>query len=290
MGLRAKFNLVVLAACAAGFLVAAIVLYRVSQDNARSEVLQNARIMMTAADAIRNYTSTELASLLPQETRTGKFVPETVPAFAAQTNLKQLQGAFPGFAYREAALNPTNPANRAYDWEADIIRTFREKADLTELVTERDAPSGRLLHLARPITVNDAACLNCHGAPANAPISLLRSYGTANGFGWSMKETIGAQVLSVPMTLPLQAAHAAYLTSLAIVLVVLAVVVVVLNLLLHYLVIAPVGRVSAVAEAVSLGDENVETYVKPGNDEISRLSVAFNRMRESLKQAMTLLK
>jgi HAMP domain-containing protein len=30
--------------------------------------------------------------------------------------------------------------------------------------------------------------------------------------------------------------------------------------------------------------------LKPGKDEISKLSVAFNRMRESLKHAMEMLK
>jgi methyl-accepting chemotaxis protein len=49
-------------------------------------------------------------------------------------------------------------------------------------------------------------------------------------------------------------------------------------------------KVSAAAEAVSLGEENVAFYVKPGKDEISALSVAFNCMRESLKQAMDMIK
>jgi protein-histidine pros-kinase len=49
-------------------------------------------------------------------------------------------------------------------------------------------------------------------------------------------------------------------------------------------------RVSATADAVSLGDENVERFLKPGNDEISSLTVSFNRMRESFKQAMAMIK
>ena len=57
-----------------------------------------------------------------------------------------------------------------------------------------------------------------------------------------------------------------------------------------YLVITPVKRVSAMADAVSLGDENVEPYLEPGNDAISSLSVSFNRMRESLKHAMATIK
>jgi protein-histidine pros-kinase len=111
-----------------------------------------------------------------------------------------------------------------------------------------------------------------------------------NGFGWKLNETIGAQILSIPMALPLKLATDAYITFMAVLLVIFAVAFVVLNLLLHYLVIEPVKRVSAMAEAVSLGEEDVETYLKPGKDEISSLSVAFNRMRESLKHAMDMIK
>jgi methyl-accepting chemotaxis protein len=289
MGLRAKFNLVILAAFAVGFLVAAVVLYRVVDDNARNQVLQNARIMMTAANAIRSYTTNDLDPLLPQE-RDGRFVAETVPAYAAQKNFKQLQDAFAGYAYREAALNPTNLVDRAHDWEADIIRMFRDEPARTELVTVRDTPTGPLLHLARPITVRTEGCLSCHSTSYDAPQALTRTYGTTNGFGWKLNETIGAQILSVPMALPLKVARDAFVTFLIILVLMFAVVFVVLNLLLHYLVVAPVKRVSAMAEAVSLGEENVESYVKPGKDEISTLSVAFNRMRESLKHAMEMLK
>jgi HAMP domain-containing protein len=289
MGLRAKFNLVILAAFAIGFLVAAAVLYRVVNDNAREQVLQNARIMMAAANAIRTYTSSNLVPLLPQE-RDDKFVAETVPAFAAQRNFKQLQDSYPGYVYREAALNPTNLVDRAYDWEADIIRAFRDEPARAEVIIERQTPTGPLLHLARPITVKSRACLSCHDTSYDAPQALTRTYGTANGFGWKLNETIGAQILSVPMALPLKVARDHFITSLAALVLVFAIVFVALNLLLHYLVVAPVKRVSAMAEAVSLGDETVEPYVKPGKDEISKLSVAFNRMRESLKHAMEMLK
>ena len=46
MGLRTKFNLVILAAFAVGFVVAALVLHRVFNDNAREQVLQNARLIL----------------------------------------------------------------------------------------------------------------------------------------------------------------------------------------------------------------------------------------------------
>jgi HAMP domain-containing protein len=289
MGLRAKFNLSILLAFVVGFGIAALVLHRVFIDNARNEVLQNARIMMTAADSIRKYTADDLVPLLPTD-RDGKFVPETVPAFAAQTNFKDVQASFPGYTYREPALNPTNLTDRAQDWEADIIRLFRTDSSKKELTVERDTPIGQTLNLARPITITEQACLTCHSTAAAAPASLIQSYGGANGFGWKIDETIGAQIVSVPMTVPLKVARDTYVTFLIILVAIFAIIFVILNLLLHYLVIAPVKRVSAMADAVSLGDENVETYIKPGKDEVSSLSVSFNRMRESLKHAMDMIK
>jgi protein-histidine pros-kinase len=289
MGLRAKFNLVILVAFAVGFAVAAVALNRVFINNAREHVLDQARLMLTTANAIRSYTVRELVPLLPKE-HEGKFVPQTVPAYAAQKNFKDVQAAFAGYSYREAVLNPTNLSDRAHDWEADLINVFRNEPDKTELTIERDTPVGPTLNLARPIAVRNEGCLACHTTPATAPPALIRSYGSVNGFGWKMNETIGAQILTVPMAVPLKLAREAYVTFMIILVTVFAIVFVVLNLLLHYLVVVPVKRVSAMADAVSLGEENVESYVKPGKDEISSLSVSFNRMRESLKHAMDMLK
>lgn len=289
MGLRAKFNFAILVAFAVGFVIAAVVLRSVFVDAARDQVMENARVMITAANAIRKYTADDLVPLLPME-HNGKFVAETVPAFAAQKNFKDVQSAFAGYGYREPALNPTNLSDRAQDWEADIIRLFRDDAAKKEVVINRDTPIGPTLNLARPITVTDAACLICHSTSAAAPAALIQSYGTANGFGWKLNETIGAQIVSVPMAVPLKAARDAYTTFLIILVAIFAIIFLTLNLMLHYLVITPVKRVSRMADAVSLGEENVESYIKPGKDEISSLSVSFNRMRESLKHAMEMIK
>jgi HAMP domain-containing protein len=288
MGLRAKFNLSLLLAFAVGFGIAAVVLHGLFISKARDEVMQNARIMMTTANAIRKYTADDLLPLLPME-HDGKFVPETVPAFAAQTTFRDVEAAFRGYSYREPTLDPTNPTDRAVDWEADIIRYFRNSGSKNELVIERDTPIGRSLNLTRPITITDKACLLCHDTAAAAPAALIKSYGPTNGFGWKLNETVGAQVVSVPMEVPLQAAQKTYLTFLAILVGIFATIFLILNLLLHYLVIMPVQRVSAAADAVSMGAENVESYIKPGKDEISSLSISFNRMRQSLEKAMAMI-
>ena len=91
------------------------------------------------------------------------------------------------------------------------------------------------------------------------------------------------------MDVPLRIARSTYLLCLSILAGVFAVVMVILNLLLNRLVITPVQRLSAMADAVSLGDESVAAYTPPGRDEIASLSVSFNRMRESVRQAMAMI-
>jgi HAMP domain-containing protein len=289
MGLRAKFNLALLAAFSIGFLIAAVLLYRATMNSAREEVVQNARIMMAAADAIRKYTAQDLAPLLPLVVK-DKFVAENIPAYAAQRNFRELHAAFPGIYYREPALNPTNPANRPQDWEADIINVLRNEPGRHELIAERDTPTGATLNLARPISVRDEACLLCHGRASLAHPALTSTYGATNGFGWKLNETVGAQIVSVPMELAVKRGREAFVIFLAVLAGIVAAMFAVLNILLHRLVIRPVMRVSAIADAVSLGKADVETYIKPGKDEISSLSVAFDRMRQNLDHAMQTMK
>src|SRR5437868_2280322 len=73
----------------------------------------------------------------------------------------------------------------------------------------RDTPRGKYLTLSRPLKVGSAACLTCHSTPDAAPPTMVALYGSQNGFGWKQGETIGAQVVSIPMAVPLQRAYSA---------------------------------------------------------------------------------
>jgi Protein of unknown function (DUF3365) len=157
MGLRLKFNLVLVLVFAVGMAVSAWVSHRLLDDNAKQETLRNAGLMMEAALSVRGYTVRQVKPLLdPQLAET--FLPQTVPAYAATEVFTALVAKYPDFTYKEATLNPTNPRDRASDWEADIVQRFRTSSGQTELTGERETPSGRMLYIARPITIKDAAC------------------------------------------------------------------------------------------------------------------------------------
>ena len=138
-----------------------------------------------------------------------EFHPQSVPAFAATEIFKLLGQKFPDYFYKEATLNPTNQADRATDWEADIVNQFRKDSQRTEIELERASALGPSLVLARPLKVTKPTCLECHSTPDKAPPEMIKKYGSANGFGWKLDEIIGAQVVSVPMKVPVEMADKA---------------------------------------------------------------------------------
>jgi protein-histidine pros-kinase len=288
MGLRLKFNLAIVAVFAVGFVAAWVALERQFVASAREEVLQNARIMMAAANAVRLSTSQRVGPMLAAAAGE-RFEPMSVPSYAAQSNFKALTERYPDFTYKEAALNPTNPADRATDWEADFIHAFRNRRGAEELTGERETPTGPVLTLARPIAVSSEACLACHSTPDRAPPAMVAQYGPNNGFGWTLGETVAAQVVSVPMAVALDTARRNLHAAMGLLAAVFAGVMVVLNVLLHLAVVRPVVRIARIATDVSLGRADAPEFTGSGRDEIGELGRAFTRMRRSLDQAMRML-
>lgn len=288
MGIRAKLNIGLLAVFAVAFLASWWFLDRQFVATARQDVLQNARIMMSAANAVRTYTINEVVPAVRRENEDW-IAPLTVPSYAAQTNFRTVRADHPDYTYKEAALNPTNPADRALDWEADFINSFRNTPGLQEMVGERETPSGPVLTLARPITVQNEACLSCHSTPDRAPARMVAAYGAANGFGWRMGETVGAQLVSVPMALALRTAQSNLISAMAILLMIFGGLMIALNLLINMVVLRPMARITATATAVSLGQADAEEFPAEGRDEIAELGRAFTRMRRSLDQAVKML-
>jgi protein-histidine pros-kinase len=283
-----KFNLVLLGIFLVGFAVAGYVSHTVLQKNAREEVLQHARLMMEAALASRNYTNTQVKPLLETQLKY-TFLPQSVPAYAATEQFNEVRKTHKDYAYKEATLNPTNPRDRASDWEADVVQIFRQTPETTEVVGERDTPSGRSLYLARPIQIKNGACLVCHSTMDAAPKTMLDIYGGANGFGWKLNEIIGAQVVSVPMTVPIERARATFKTFMISLGAVFLAAFLLLNVMLHTIVIRRVTRLAKIADQVSLGNLEAGEFKSRSKDEIGVLTDALGRMKTSLVQALKML-
>jgi protein-histidine pros-kinase len=287
VGLRAKFNLLLLAVAIAGVALFALAAEPLVNAVAREEVLQSSRIMMESAAGARKYTSEQIAPILKPEIGQ-HFYPQSVSAYAAKRNFDVIHAKFPDYSYREAALNPTNPQDRATDWEADIINDFRSHPGKEEDSFVRSTTTGPTLEVARPL-VNKPACLECHSTAASAPASMIALYGNENGFGWKPGEIIGAQIVSVPMSASQVRAEHIRRLFLVPFLGFLVLLFVSINILLHFVVIRPMEKIADNAEAVSMGKIDTPEFEYRRRDQIGRLAASFNRMHRSLAQAFRML-
>ena len=288
MKLRMKFNLVLILIFLIGFVGIAMVSNLLLRKNARDEVLRDAGLIMESALSVRQYTVDQIRPEL-NKLPVDVFLPQTVPAYAATEVIAALRKNHPDYGYKEATLNPTNPRDRATDWEADIITQFRQGADAREVIGERDTPSGRQLYIARPIRMTNEACLVCHTTADMAPASMVKIYGPANGYGWKMNEVIGAQVVTVPMEVPNRNANQVFITFMGSLAAIFVVLFAALNIMLGKLIVSPIRRLSEAADKISTGDFTEPEFSDKGKDEMALLSSSFNRMRRSLEKAMQMI-
>jgi HAMP domain-containing protein len=282
-----KFNLVFIALFLLGIGASGYVSWTLLQRNAREEVAENARLMMSVAVAVRSYTNQQIKPLLKTQ-MIYSFLPQSVPAFSATEVLNELRKKYPSYGYKEALLNPTNPRDRAVDWEADIVNQFRN-SPTPELYGVRESSTGSSLYFARPLTINDGACLECHSTIEAAPKPMVDVYGPANGFGWKFHETVGAQVVSVPFAVAYGRAEKAFITFMGSLVAVLVTIGVILNFVLWWMFIRPVSKISSLADRISLGELEAPDIEIRSRDEIYTLAESLARMRKSLVQAMQML-
>lgn len=288
MGLRGKFNISLFGVFVIGLVLLSVFSWQIIRDNARTEVINEAQLITAEAIAVRGYTVNEIQPLLAEQSKS-RFLPHTIPAFAATSTQRDFSKTFPNYSYKEAALNPTNPGHRATPEEAAIIEEFRKDLTKKTIITTRETPAGTVLSVSRPMQITNGACLSCHSVPSAAPASMIDVYGPANGFGWNLNEVIGAQIVTVPMHVALNRANSIFVTFIGGVVLIFAVVMVLLNILLHFSVIRPIRAMSDMAVKVSTGEAGDAEFTVSGKDEISSLAQSFNRLKRSLSSAMKML-
>lgn len=289
MKLLAKLNLLLLLVFGLGLVLIGINARSFLLADAKKDVVQQAELMSANALATRDYTEEEVSPILEKSPEAQQdFLPQTIPFYAATVTFNRLRKTFPDYAYREATLNPMNLADRAEDWQADIVEYFRNHPGQKELVGERTGAVGQTLYLAHPI-VAAPGCLICHSQPGVAPASLVKRYGSQNGFGWRPNEIVAAQIVSVPMSLPVSLANQGLRNLLISLGIIFFAAIAAIDAGLYLIVIRPLRLVSDSADRVSTGDIDQAPLPVKGKDEIAEVTTSFNRMQTSLKKAMEML-
>jgi protein-histidine pros-kinase len=288
MKLLAKFNLILLVVFGIGGLIISELARSYLLSNAQDDAQAQAQLMLASAISVRDYVSDRVSPLLVQTPLyQSRFLPESIPFFAANATFNYLRKSYPDYTYKETALNPSNPEDRATDWETDLIHDLRDTGQ-KERSGVRPTNSGSSLYIARPIWAQQE-CLSCHGMPSSAPKTIIAQYGSANGFGWQQGEIIGAQIVSVPMSVPVAQAKRAWLQLLLFLISMMVLAILALDAAVYWFVLRPLKLVSDTADRVSRGEKSVTPVRVRSKDEIATVASSFNRMQVSLAKALKMV-
>ncbi|MFP5394236.1 MAG: HAMP domain-containing protein [Gammaproteobacteria bacterium] len=114
---------------------------------------------------------------------------------------------------------------------------------------------------------------------------MVEIYGPNNGFNWKLNEIVGAQVISVPMEVPMRRANEIFNTFMLSLFGVFLVVFGALNAIIHRVVTRRIRQLAHVADAISMGKPDAGELDLQGDDEIGALGRSFEHMRTSLASA-----
>ena len=282
-----KFNLLVILIFIIGILLSGSIFWIALEQRAEAEVSSKALILMETINGVRNYTQDRINPLLKERLETeSEFTPETVPSFSAREVFEYFRKnpGYESFIYKEAAPNPTNLRDQADDFEAKLVKEFQNQST-SQKNGWRDFPFGQAFYTARPLAITKQSCLECHSTPDVAPKSLLKTYGTKNGFGWKLNDIVAAQIIYVPAEEIMASVRRSFVMTLGILIGTFLIVVFLLNFLLKRTVIERIQKIAKTAQAVSLGDMKAD-FKEDSQDEIGILAMAFNRMKCSVEVAM----
>jgi HAMP domain-containing protein len=287
--LLTKFNMVLFLVFGLGMYLISHYAYNFLMDDARQQVLQQAQLMAASASATKDYTDEEVSPILEKTPQhNASFLAQTIPFYAVNVTFKRLRTSYSDYVLREAALNPTNLDDRATEWEVDLINYFRNNPGQNQHVGERSTPTGPVLYVAAPI-VAAPGCLTCHSQVSLAPKSMVRHYGPDHGFGWKPNEIIGAQIVSVPMSVPIELANKGFRNLLISLGTIFLLTIILIDVAMYMIVIRPLRRVSRNADIISKGEIDLPPLEIKGKDEIAEVTASFNRMHTSLVKAFELL-
>ncbi|MBD2195516.1 MULTISPECIES: c-type heme family protein [Calothrix] len=294
MKIGTKVNLILIVVFIGGILISGTALSQVLEHNAEKEVSSKAVVIMQIANSLRQYTNDRVQPLLLPKVETQEvFIPESIPTFSVREMVeiyRKNNPNFLAFSYKDAALNPTNFRDKADDFEADILKKFRQQPDKKdqELSGFINTSGEKIFYTARPFIVNQESCLRCHSTPEAAPKSQITAYGRENGFGWKLHEIVAAQMVYVPAEEIFKTAQRSSYLILGMLVIIFIVIVIIINFLIKKTVIQRIKSIANVAEKVSIGDMEA-SFGKQDKDEIGMLAEAFNRMKYSLEIALDML-
>jgi hypothetical protein len=166
------------------FLIAGVLLVFAVTHYMRQQALEEAkvraRIIIDRNLATHTYFSHNLKPALFKMTapyRTKEYFDPTwmSSTYAVRESFKYFKAMeTQDYYYKECAINARSPENEADDYEKAFILDLQKNPNLVEKTAVRTLEGKPYFVILRKGEMLEAACMNCHSTPANAPADLVR--------------------------------------------------------------------------------------------------------------------
>jgi len=258
---------------------------RYSRDLALNNASDKAELLLAHQRAVRSYTIENVRPLVRQ-VDSGDFHSEQIPAFAAQTVMANLNKSYPGYDYREAMLDPTNPKDLLEPWEKELLEGYRNGEFDSRQTRERLTDKGPVFSIAEPIVITNPACLTCHGVKEDAPPSMLQKFPGGGGFGWTLNTPLGIQSVTVPIEEAILSANKIREQLIGIIGLGLLVTLIALAFIVHIKVSGPVNQLSLAASKLSSGQPVTPDDFPDNSIEMTNIKLSIRRLVTSFNSKL----
>ena len=254
--LKIKFNLLLTLVFLLGVCLSGLALSKILYWQAEQKLTDEGKVLMQMMEEVKYYTSEHWLNSFQQGSDQVSFQKSLIPAFAARQifgNFKQT-AEFKQYQYKEATINPTNPDDLPDRFERELIESFKqdEKRDVSSGYVQKS--DRQFYYIARPLTVKDSSCLQCHSTPEAAPAKMVELYGDKNGFNWKLNQLTSAQTIYIPTNNIATDVRRGMLAFMPTLTGIFALMVLSVNRLLHHTVTQPIDRLTKVANQLSQGN------------------------------------
>jgi len=261
--------------------------YKSSRRHAEEFLSRQAAIALEFNLAIRDYAGKKIRPLVETLVDKDVFMPEAMStSYISRKIFEEVRKSFPDYIIRFSSLNPRNPVNLAGPDEHRIIEYFQGNPQARQVTREVQIQGKRYLanFTSRWFV---PACMQCHGDPKDAPAELIKRYGDTAGFHRRVGEVAGLDMVAVPVE-AITASLVSDLRSQSIILAVgLALLFLSIVVIFRFVVTRRLVTMARHFDAIAAHTESPSMTPVPvkGNDEISVVGLAFNKLAEQLLSA-----
>ncbi|MBI5518964.1 MAG: DUF3365 domain-containing protein [Desulfovibrio sp.] len=283
--LQAKFlaGQALLMALMVGFFALALNMHleRLMEGEAR----EKAALILSQVEAVQAYVRATLRPAMYRLLPGDQFVLEAMStSYITRAVMSDQTLTREAFTYRRVGIGARNPDYEADERERAFIARFQAEPKLVR-VEQFDKIDGEQQFItARPQRFEEA-CLRCHGDPAEAPRELIARYGDTRGFGRSVGDLAGIDLVRLKVQRDVGGIREATFSFAALFAVGILVLFLVIQGFFHRLVVQSLRRVTGVMRRLFPEEAKEAQTLPAADDEIEDILHGFEAFAQHLRQA-----